>query len=119
MGFGKFMAKVGGPGSCARWAIKSYRKIRTQYPTTAEMSEPDVLKLIVASRYAVFPSPKAQDRIDKDFQAGGLNTLEGLVISILQAEHGWDDVSLSQDYTTVIYDVVHDEMVKAKIYPYR
>src|SRR5438105_3697205 len=114
MSLGKWIANVGGPGSCARWAIKGYRKIRSVYPTKAEMSEPDVLKLIAASRYGVIPNRKAQIFIDQAFQAGGLNTLEGLTITILQAEHGWHNFSFPETFI----DVVREQMKSARIYPY-
>ena len=114
MSFGKWIANVGGPGSCARWAIKAYRKIRATYPTNAEMGEPDVLRLIAASRYALIPHRKAQSFIEQQFRAGGLNTLEGLVITMLMGEHGWDSFSFPDTFV----DVVREHMKREKIYPY-
>jgi hypothetical protein len=89
MGLVKWMARVGGPGSAARWAAKSYRTLRAGHPGYSKLSDMEIFRLIIASRYAVLPSRWALAYLEGWMSNGDIG-LRSLVTGILQAEHRID-----------------------------
>jgi hypothetical protein len=105
MGFAKWIARRGGPGSAARWAAKRYRQIREAEPNLETTRDIDVFRFIVASRYAIIPHRKAQAFLEGWLQnenQGLISVVQGIVI----AESKWEPF----EFPRVILDAIHEEL---------
>jgi hypothetical protein len=89
MGFLKWISRLGGPGSAARWAAGGYQTLRADHPDRSQVSDMDIFRLLINARYLRLPSPCAEAYLE-GWMSNGEIGLRRLVIGILMAENRVD-----------------------------
>ena len=100
------MSRAGGPGSAARWAVKTYRILRAEHPNPSEFSDMDVFRMMIALRYSVIPSPRATAYLEGCMSVGDIG-LRSLVEFILQADNSVNDLP------PVFKEAIDEELAKS------
>jgi hypothetical protein len=108
MGIGKWLARRGAVGGTARWAASGYRSFRQRHPNPADMSDVNIFRLLIVTRYENFLNGAAEQFLLNC--ADELKGLEGLVVAILTAEARFSENSL--EVQSMFREIIVEELRK-------
>ena len=106
MGITKWLARKGAVGGTARWAGNGYRFFRQRHPDPNQVSDNDIFRLMVRTRYPDDPET-LETMLD---MAGTTKGLLGLVTLVLSVEAGFTENEWPVQ--RMFMDVIEEELEK-------
>jgi hypothetical protein len=110
MGLGKWFVRFGAVGGIARWAIKNYQNLRTQFPDHSKVSDVEIYNMMVGMRYSTLPGDKKCIAFFEGYMNSGSPGLKGFIAGVIRAENRSLE---SAPFPSLFFEVIDEELAKS------
>ena len=112
MGLLKWLSRVGPVGGLVRSFADGYKRIRTANPDSSLLSDKEIFRHMVDARMSILPNIGQRAYIDP-FLINPSTGLRHLVIGILMAENGHNDLFSFPSISESVQEVIDEEFAKS------